>query len=189
MTTDTMTFDTPGAVLVRISLDGGEVGLETWDERSVDVQLIALRDNDITRQVIEEARVEMSPRGGGHEIIVDLKRKTGLVARPRPEGRCPGALPRGQRSRASQQLGRPGDDGAARQRRGEVGLRRHPRRGGRAPGRRHRERRRPRARRRRHGRPPHGLRRHVARPLRRDALRESRLGRPATSRTPRRGSP
>jgi hypothetical protein len=93
VTTDTMTFDTPGAVLLRISLDGGEVGVETWDERRVDVQLIALRDNDITRQVIEEARVEMSPRGGGHEIVVDLKRKSGLALGRGPKVgvrvRCP----------------------------------------------------------------------------------------------------
>ena len=57
------------------------------------MQLIALRDNDITRQVIEEARVEMSPRGGGHEIVVDLKRKSGLVLGRGPKVgvrvRCP----------------------------------------------------------------------------------------------------
>ena len=85
-----MTFDTPGPVLLRVNLDGGEVGIETSPGPRVDVELIPLRDNDITRQVIEEARVEMSPRGAGHEVIVDLKRKAGLrsAAAPRSVSGC-----------------------------------------------------------------------------------------------------
>src|SRR5262249_31155898 len=50
-------------------------------------------DNDITRQVIDEARVEMSPRGSGHEVLVDLKRKSGLTLGRGPKigvrVRCP----------------------------------------------------------------------------------------------------
>jgi len=86
-------FDTPGPVLLRVNLDGGEVGVETSSEPRVDVELIPLRDNDITRQVIEEARVEMSRRGAGHEVIVDLKRKAGLTLGRGPKVgvrvRCP----------------------------------------------------------------------------------------------------
>jgi hypothetical protein len=86
-------FDTPGPVLLRVNLDGGEVGVETSSDPRVDVELIPLRDNDITRQVIEEARVEMSSRGAGHEVIVDLKRKSGLTLGRGPkvgvQVRCP----------------------------------------------------------------------------------------------------
>jgi hypothetical protein len=73
------TFDTPGDVLLRVSLDGGEVSIETAEAPSVDVELTPLRDNDVTRQAIDEARVELVPRGAGHEVIVELKRKSGLL--------------------------------------------------------------------------------------------------------------
>ena len=86
-------FQTPGDVLLRVSLDGGEVSVETADVRSVDVELVALRDNDVTRQAIDEARIEMVPRGGGHEVIVELKRKSGLLLGRGPKVgvriRCP----------------------------------------------------------------------------------------------------
>ena len=55
-----------------------------------------LRDNDVTRQAIAEARVEMIERGGGHEVVVDLKRRSGFLVGRGAEGRRPGALSRGQ---------------------------------------------------------------------------------------------
>ena len=86
-------FDTRGQVLLRVNLDGGEVGVEASADPRVDVELIPLRDNDVTRQVIDEARVEMSPRGAGHEVIVDLKRRSGLTLGRGPKVgvrvRCP----------------------------------------------------------------------------------------------------
>jgi hypothetical protein len=72
-------FQTPGDVLLRVGLDGGEVSVETADVRSVDVELVALRDNDVTRQAIDEARIEMVPRGAGHEVMIELKRRSGLL--------------------------------------------------------------------------------------------------------------
>ncbi len=86
-------FETTGHVALRVSMSGGEVNVETADDARVEVDLVPLRDNDITRQVIAEARVEMIDRGGGHEIVVDLKRKSGfLVGRGPKVGvqvRCP----------------------------------------------------------------------------------------------------
>jgi hypothetical protein len=86
-------FQTPGDVLLRVSLDGGEVSVETADDRAVEIELVPMRDNDVTRQAIEEARVELVPRGSGHEVIVELKRKSGLLIGrgPRVEVRirCP----------------------------------------------------------------------------------------------------
>jgi hypothetical protein len=72
-------FQTPGDVLLRVSLDGGDVFVETGGDRSVEIELVPMRDNDVTRQAIEEARVELVPRGGRHEVIVELKRKPGLL--------------------------------------------------------------------------------------------------------------
>jgi DUF4097 and DUF4098 domain-containing protein YvlB len=72
-------FETNGDVLVRVDLDAGEVRVETSDDPRVDVDLVALRDNDATRQAIEEARVELVPRGGGSEVVVDLKRRFGFT--------------------------------------------------------------------------------------------------------------
>ena len=86
-------FETPGHVALRVSLSGGEVGVETTDAPRVEVELVPLRDNDVTRQAIAEARVEMIERGGGHEVVVDLKRRSGfLVGRGPKVGvqvRCP----------------------------------------------------------------------------------------------------
>ena len=86
-------FETPGSVSLRISLSGGEVGVETTDAPRVQVELVPLRDNDVTRQAIEEARVDVVERGGGHEVVVDLKRRSGfLVGRGPKVGvqvRCP----------------------------------------------------------------------------------------------------
>lgn len=73
------TFETPGTVLLRVGLDGGEVSVETAEIHTVDVELVPLRDNDATREAIDRARVELVPRGGGHEVVVELKRKSGLV--------------------------------------------------------------------------------------------------------------
>ena len=56
-------FETTGQVALRVSLSGGEVSIETIDAPRVEIELVALRDNDVTRQAIEEARVEMTDRG------------------------------------------------------------------------------------------------------------------------------
>ncbi len=86
-------FDTAGQVALRVSLSGGEVTIESGEAPRVDVELVALRDNDITRQAIEEARVEMTDRGVGHLVVVELKRRSGfLVGRGPRIGvhvRCP----------------------------------------------------------------------------------------------------
>jgi len=86
-------FETPGQVALRVSLSGGEVKIETVDAPRVEIELVALRDNDVTRQAIEEARVEMTDRGGGHQVVVDLKRKSGFIVGRGPRVgvnvRCP----------------------------------------------------------------------------------------------------
>jgi len=63
-------FDTPGHVALRVTVPGGEVTIDTGEERRVEIELVALRDNDASRQLIAETRVEKVDRGGSHEILV-----------------------------------------------------------------------------------------------------------------------
>jgi DUF4097 and DUF4098 domain-containing protein YvlB len=86
-------FETTGHVALRLTLAAGEVRVETADDPTVEVELVPLRDNDATRQAIAEARVEMTDRRGGHEVVVQIPRKSGfLIGRDVKVGvrvRCP----------------------------------------------------------------------------------------------------
>jgi DUF4097 and DUF4098 domain-containing protein YvlB len=86
-------FETPGHVALRISLSGGEVDIDTAEGGRVDVELLPLRDNDVTREAIQDARVEMTERGGSYEVVVDVKRRSGFsIGRGAKVGiriRCP----------------------------------------------------------------------------------------------------
>ena len=102
------TFETPGA---RRSCASRSTAARSRSRRpttgTVDVELVPLRDNDVTRQAIAEARVEMSDRGGGHEVVVELKRKSGFARRSRCQGRRPRPLPPRERPRSCARLRRP----------------------------------------------------------------------------------
>jgi DUF4097 and DUF4098 domain-containing protein YvlB len=70
-------FDTPGHVALRVTVPGGEVTIDTGDEPRVEIELVALRDNDATHQLIAETRVEKVDRGGTHEILVEAPKRAG----------------------------------------------------------------------------------------------------------------
>ena len=72
-------FETTGHVSLRVSLSGGEVTVEATDRQGVEVELVPLRDNDVTRKAIAEARVEKTDRGAGHEIVVQIAKSSGLM--------------------------------------------------------------------------------------------------------------
>ena len=86
-------FATTGQVALLVTVGNGEVTVEGSSEPGVEVNLVPLRDNDATRQAIAEARVEMTDRGDGHEIVVQLQKKSGfMVGRGAKVGvqiRCP----------------------------------------------------------------------------------------------------
>ena len=88
-------FETPGHVILRVTVPSGEVTIQTWDEPRVDVDLVPLRDNDATRQLLGDTRVEMLDRGGSHEILVEAPKNMGsLLGRGPRIGvrvRCPNA--------------------------------------------------------------------------------------------------
>jgi DUF4097 and DUF4098 domain-containing protein YvlB len=91
----TETFQTPGDTRLDIRLGAGEVRLETAKVQETTVALEPLRDNDATKAAIENARVELRERGGGHEVVIDVrdrgrgfgsKNAEVLVAVTSPEG-------------------------------------------------------------------------------------------------------
>jgi len=87
------TFETNGHVALLVTVGNGEVAVDGSSENGVEVDLVPLRDNDATRQAIAEARVEMTDRGEGHEVVVQLQKKSGfMVGRGAKIGvriRCP----------------------------------------------------------------------------------------------------
>ena len=86
-------FGTKGHVALQVALAAGEVRIETADAPEVDVELVPLRDNDVTRQAIAEARVELTDRGGDHVVAVQIPKKSGLLIGRGPKVgvrvRCP----------------------------------------------------------------------------------------------------
>jgi DUF4097 and DUF4098 domain-containing protein YvlB len=69
----TETFETPGEVRLDVRLGAGEVRLETAEGGETTVTLEPLRDNDASRAAVENARIELRHRGGGHEVVVDVR--------------------------------------------------------------------------------------------------------------------
>jgi len=71
------TFETPGAVRVRIALGSGDVRIDAIPETTTEVELVALEDDDATRAAVAQAVVEARERSGRTEIVVELPRKSG----------------------------------------------------------------------------------------------------------------
>ncbi len=70
-----------GPVRLRLSVPAGRIEIEPRDAGAVEVELTALRNDDVTSSAIAEARVVASERGGRHEIRVEVPRtKGGLLS-------------------------------------------------------------------------------------------------------------
>ncbi len=69
----TETFETPGPVRFNVRLGSGEIRLETADVRHTTVTLEPLSNSEAGAKVVENARVELRQRGGGHEVLVDVR--------------------------------------------------------------------------------------------------------------------
>lgn len=65
-------FDTPGPLRLRIEIPSGEVDLETVDGTKTEVELTG------PEEVVENARIELRPRGDGHELVVETHPRAGL---------------------------------------------------------------------------------------------------------------
>src|SRR5690349_22071359 len=69
----TESFQTPGETRLDIRLGAGEVRLETAEVQETTVVLEPLRDNEASNAAVENARVELRERGGGHEVVIDVR--------------------------------------------------------------------------------------------------------------------
>lgn len=66
------TFETPGPLRIRIEIPSGDVDLETTEETTTDVQLGG------PDELVEEARIELRPKGDGHELFVQTHPRSGF---------------------------------------------------------------------------------------------------------------
>jgi hypothetical protein len=70
------TYETPGPVLLDLEIPVGRIDIETVPGTTTEVELEPLSDDPITRELIDNARIEHRTRGEGHEVSV-------LVTQPR----------------------------------------------------------------------------------------------------------
>jgi DUF4097 and DUF4098 domain-containing protein YvlB len=64
------TFHTPGPLSLRLGIPSGRIDVETVDGEETHVVLTS--DDE---SVLEDARVELRERAGGHELVVELERR------------------------------------------------------------------------------------------------------------------
>jgi Putative adhesin len=71
----TWNFDTPGPTLLDLEIPFGRIDVETVDGQTTHVELEASPD---LQDLIDTARVEARPRGGGNEVLVEVRRRSGF---------------------------------------------------------------------------------------------------------------
>ena len=72
-------FDTPGSLAIRIRTGSGQVTVDATESQETEVTLEPLRDDELTREAIAAARVELVERASGHELVVELPKKSGFT--------------------------------------------------------------------------------------------------------------
>lgn len=83
------TFSTPGSVRLIVRVPSGRVDLEAGEGTETVVELEA------DPELEEEARIEMRPRGDGHEVTVVIEERWGFLKRGRNDVRLRVSLPAG----------------------------------------------------------------------------------------------
>jgi DUF4097 and DUF4098 domain-containing protein YvlB len=72
----TETFHTPGPLVVDVQVPAGRVDLVSVDGEETTVELRPLRDNEASREAVEEALVELRDEAGRRRVTVDVERRT-----------------------------------------------------------------------------------------------------------------
>jgi hypothetical protein len=88
-------FDTPGSVLLTIDCPVGEVDVTTHDAPRTEVDVTALKNDDTTREAVENTRVELRETGDGHEVRVEVPRRNGSFFGREPKIRVAVRAPHG----------------------------------------------------------------------------------------------
>lgn len=89
-------FDTPGPVVVKLDVPTGGIRVDAADGSSVEVDVRPARDNEGSRRLAEETRIECAERGGRYEVSIEAPKQRGLLASLRGAAvdvsvRCPPA--------------------------------------------------------------------------------------------------
>jgi Putative adhesin len=71
----TWDFDTPGPVRLNLAVPIGTVDIDTVEGEATHVQLEGTPD---VQDLVDAAIVEARPRGGGHEVFVEVRRRSGF---------------------------------------------------------------------------------------------------------------
>jgi len=74
----TWDFDTPGHVRLDLEIPFGRVELETVNSETTHVSLEG--SDSVTRELVEDARVEMRRRGDGFEVVVEVKHRGFMIS-------------------------------------------------------------------------------------------------------------
>lgn len=69
------TFHTPGPLMLDLQMPSGEIRVEGIDGEETVVELETSSGREEVRRTIEDARVELRPRGDGHELVVEVQRR------------------------------------------------------------------------------------------------------------------
>jgi hypothetical protein len=72
------TFSTPGEVRLDLEIPAGQIEIETSNTDETHVELEALSKNDAIRELVDQSRVELVRRGDRHEVIVEVKSRSGV---------------------------------------------------------------------------------------------------------------
>src|SRR5206468_12778041 len=72
------TYSTPGPLRLNLEIPAGEIEIETGNTDETHVELEAVANNDAIRDLVENSRIELVPRGDGHEVIVEAQARHGI---------------------------------------------------------------------------------------------------------------
>jgi len=72
------TYSTPGPLRLNLEIPSGEIEIETGNTAETRVELEAIANNDAIRDLVENSRIELIPRGDGHEVVVEAKSRHGI---------------------------------------------------------------------------------------------------------------
>src|SRR5215216_6187497 len=64
------TYQTPGSLVLNLAIPAGEIEIDTSPGETTHVELEAL--TDAARELLQQSRVEVRERGGGHEVLVEV---------------------------------------------------------------------------------------------------------------------
>ena len=72
------TYSTPGPLRLNLEIPSGEIEVDTRNTDETRVELEAVANNDAIRDLVENSRIELIPRGDGHEVVVEAKSRHGI---------------------------------------------------------------------------------------------------------------